>query len=142
MNPGVDYPAVTIVFFCHDGKGNYLFNKRSQYCRDEHGCYDPGGGLLELHETIDELLSRELLEEYNVKPISYEFLGMREMHRLNEGKKTHWIALDFKVLVDRSQVKNNEPRKFDELIWRRMDDLPSPMHSQFAVAYEKYQERF
>lgn len=142
MIPGVDCPAVSIVFFCHDGKGNYLFNKRSVNCRDEHGRYDPGGGLLELHETIDELLNRELKEEYAVTPISYEFLGMREMHRSNEGQKTHWIALDFKVLVDRKLVKNNEPRKFDELIWRTMNNLPSPMHSQFDVAYQKYKERF
>ncbi len=142
MNPGIDYPAIAIVFFCHDGNGNYLFSKRSQNCRDENGCYDPGGGLLELNETIDQLLHRELREEYNAKPMKYEFLGMREMHRLNKGQKTHWIALDFKVLVNRSEVKNNEPHKFDELIWRKMNDLPGPMHSQFQVAYEKYKEKF
>jgi 8-oxo-dGTP diphosphatase len=142
MTPGVDYPAVTIVFFCHDGQGNYLFNKRSVRCRDEHGCYDPGGGLLELHESVGDLLHRELFEEYNAVPLEYEFLGMREMHRVNAGKKTHWVALDYKVLVDRKQVKNNEPRKFDELVWRKMDSLPAPMHSQFEVAYEKYKERF
>ncbi|MBU1033654.1 NUDIX domain-containing protein [Patescibacteria group bacterium] len=142
MIPGIDYPAISIVFFCHDGCGNYLFSKRSVKCRDEHGCYDPGGGLLELHETVDQLLHRELQEEYNLEPLKYEFLGMREMHRANEGKKTHWIALDFKVLVDPSKVKNNEPHKFDELVWHRMNNLPNPMHSQFSVALEKYKDRF
>lgn len=142
MIPGIDYPAISVVFFCHDGDGNYLFSKRGNHCRDEHGCYDPGGGHLELHETVDQLLHRELQEEYNAQPLKYEFLGIREMHRINKGQKTHWVALDFKVSIDRKVVKNNEPYKFDELVWHRMDDLPSPMHSQFSVALEKYKDRF
>ena len=27
-------------------------------------------------------------------------------------KKTHWVALDFKVKVDRGKARNGEPHKF------------------------------
>jgi hypothetical protein len=47
MNPGIDYVGITTVFFCHDGKGNFLFHKRSNKCRDEHGRWDLGSGKLE-----------------------------------------------------------------------------------------------
>jgi len=141
MIPGVDYPAITVVFFCHDGQGNYLLNLRSKNCRDEHGCWDFGGGLLELHETVDQLLHRELKEEYNVEPLSYEFLGNREMHRINQGKKTHWLALDYKVLIDPSKVHNNEPHKFDDLTWYRIDQLPEPLHSCLPEALTNYKNR-
>ena len=70
--------------------------------------------------------------------ISFEFLGFRDVHREHDGQKTHWIALDFKVLVDPANVKINEPHKFDELGWFTMNTLPKPWHSQFPEFLEKY----
>ncbi len=36
MKKGEDFTGVTIVYFCHDGNGNFLMKKRSANCRDEH----------------------------------------------------------------------------------------------------------
>lgn len=141
MKKGVDYPGVTIVFLCHDGQGNYLLNKRSKNCRDEHGHWDPGGGGLEFGDRIETTLKKEIQEEYCTDVLEYEFLGYRDVHRTNKGVATHWIALDFKVLVDRSQVKNGEPHKFEELGWFALEDLPSPLHSQFPKALKQYKNR-
>jgi hypothetical protein len=44
-----------------------------------------------------------------------EFLGFRDVHRENNGEKTHWIALDFKVLVDPKNAAVGEPHKFDKV---------------------------
>ena len=63
------------------------------------------------------------------------------MHRENSGKKTHWIALDFKVLVDKAKVKNGEPHKLDAVEWFSLDNLPSPLHSQFPFFLEKYKDK-
>lgn len=138
MKKGEEYTGVTIVYLCHDGKGNFLLNKRSKQCRDEHGTWDPGGGGLEFNDTVDDTLRKELLEEYCTKPIRAEFLGFRDVHRTHEGHPTHWIALDFKVLVDRATVKNGEPHKFDEIGWFKLDALPLPLHSQFPFFLEDY----
>lgn len=141
MKKGEDYTGVTIVYFCHDGSGNFLMNKRSDNCRDEKGCWDPGGGGLEFGDSVEETLRKEIREEYCTEVLKYEFLGYRDMHRENQRRKTHWIALDFKVLVDKEKVENGEPHKFDEIGWFQLQDLPSPLHSQFPYFLEKYKER-
>jgi 8-oxo-dGTP diphosphatase len=141
MQKGVDFTGVTIVFLCHDGKGNILLNKRSENARDERHTWDPGGGGLELHDTVEGTLKKEIKEEYGTDVLDYEFLGYRDVHREHDGKKTHWVALDFKVLVDRSNVKNGEPHKFDDIGWFRLDALPAPLHSQFPYFLKKYGER-
>lgn len=140
MQPGKDYIGVTVSFLCHDGKGNYLFNKRSNNCRDEHGRWDCGGGRLEFGDSPETTLKREIQEEYCTEVKSFKFLGVRDVHREHEGQSTHWISLDYKVLVNRDQVKNGEPHKFDEIGWFKLDALPSPLHSQFSLAVEQYQE--
>ncbi|MGD9129252.1 MAG: NUDIX domain-containing protein [Candidatus Woesebacteria bacterium] len=141
MQQGPDYTGISLVFFCHDGKGNYLLNKRNNNCRDEKGCWDPGGGALDFGEKVERVLEKEIKEEYSTDILEYEFLGFRDVHRKLKGKKTHWIALDFKVLVDRKKVKNGEPHKFDEIAWFKLDNLPTSLHSQFPKALEKYKNK-
>ena len=141
MKKGEDYTGVTIVYLCHDGKGNILLNKRSVNCRDEHGRWDPRGGGLEFGDTVENTLKKEIAEEYCTDVLDYEFLGYRDVHREHNGKKTHWIGLDFKVLVDRNKVKNGEPHKFDDVAWFRSDKLPSPLHSQFPNFLNLYKEK-
>lgn len=141
MRKGLDYTGLTVVFLCHDGKGNYLLNKRSVNCRDEHGCWDPGGGSIDFGEQVLETLHREIYEEYCTDVLSFEFLGYRDVHRVHEGQKTHWIALDFRVHVDREKVRNGEPHKCEELRWFSLDNLPSPLHSQFPHFLEKYKDK-
>ena len=133
MKRGEDYTGVAVVYFCHDGNGNFLLNKRGINCRDEHGTWDPGGGGIEFGDTVENSLKKEIKEEYCTDVISYEFLGFRDVHREHNGKKTHWIALDFKVLVDRNKVGNGEPHKFDAVEWFTLNNLPTPLHSQFPT---------
>ncbi len=141
MQKGIDYIGTAVVYFCHDGEGNFLMNKRSQNCRDEQGTWDPGGGGVELHDTVENTLRKEIMEEYCTEVIDFEFLGFRDVHRENDGKKTHWIALDFKVLVNKNMAKNGEPHKFDEVRWFRLENLPEPQHSQFPTFLENYKNK-
>lgn len=140
MIKGVDYTGVTVTFLCHDGKGEYVFHKRSNKCRDEHGMWDHGGGGLRFGETLEVALYREVEEEYGTKPISHEFMGFDEIMRVHEGKKTHWIAFRFKVLVEREKVINGEPEKIDEIGWFTLDVLPSPLHSVVPSVLAKYRD--
>lgn len=141
MKKGEDYIGVTVSFFCHDGAGNYLFNKRSTQARDENGRWDNGGGGIEFGDTVENTLVKEIEEEYGTKVLSAEFLGFRDVHRTHNEKPTHWVSLDFKVLVDRSLTKNGEPHKFDEIGWFPLAELPAPLHSQLPGALEKYKNR-
>ena len=142
MKKGVDYTGVCVVFYCHDGQGKVLMHKRSNKCRDEHGCWDTGGGGAEFGEKILDSVRREIVEEYGAEPIEIEHLGYRDVHREHKGEQTHWIALDFKVLVDPLRVKNAEPEKIQELGWFTMDSIPNPIHSQLGTFFENYKDRF
>ncbi len=130
MEKGVDCTGITIVFFCHDGQGNFLFGKRGANARDENGCWDVGAGALEFDETVENTLRREVKEEYCTDVLGYEFLGFHDVHRESKSRKTHWVALVFKVLIDRDKVKNGEPHKLDEIGWFKLNNLPQPLHSQ------------
>ena len=141
MKKGEDYVGVTIVYFCHDGRGNVLLGRRSNNCRDEHGVWDIGGGGIDFGQTALDALRREIKEEYCTDVLDYEFLGFRDVHRAHYGRKTHWIALDFKGLVDRTKVKNGEPHIFDEIGWFTLENLPQPLHSQLPHFLEKYKEK-
>lgn len=81
------------------------------------------------------------MEEYSTDVIESKFLVYRDVHREHRGRKTHWIALDFNVRVDRDKVSNGEPHKFDEVRWFPLDSLPSPLHSQLPEFFDKYRRK-
>lgn len=138
---GVEFVGVTTVFFCHDGQGKFLMSQRSQNCRDEKGRWEIPAGGLKWGVTAGDNIRREVKEELNADAKTVEFLGYRDMLRTNdEGIKTHWLALDFAVLVDPSQVKINEPEKCDNIGWFTPDNLPEPRHTQNPVFMKKYAE--
>ncbi len=141
MQKGVDCIGNTVVYFCHDGKGNVVFGKRGQNARDEQGRWDIGGGSVEFGDTLEATLRKEIVEEYSTEVLDFEFLGYRDVHRESNGKKTHWLAFDFKVLVDRKKVKNSEPHKFDAVEWFTLKNLPKPLHSQLPNFLEKYKNK-
>ncbi len=143
MQKGIDYTGIAVIYFCHDGKGNFVMSKRGQNCRDERGKWDIGGGGIEFDENVEETLRKEIKEEYCTDILDFEFLGYRDMHREHEGKRTHWIALDFKVFVDPTMVKNGEPHKFDDVKWFTFDTVPAKeeLHPGVPVVFEKYKNK-
>lgn len=142
MQKGIDYIGIAVAFLCHDGKGNVLMAKRSINARDEHDKWDIGARGIELGDTVQETLEKEIKEEYCADIVGTDFLGYRTVFREHGGKKNHWIMFDFKVQVKPEMVKNGEPHKFDELKWFPINSMPKPenMHSQipnFIMAYHE-----
>lgn len=141
MKKGEDYIGVTVSFLCHDGAGNVVLSKRGVNCRDEHGRWDCGGGSIEFGHTAEETVRKEIKEEYCADAIAIVFLGFRDVFREQNGKKTHWISLDYHVLVDKATVANGEPHKLDAVAWFPLNSLPEPMHSQWPAFLKLYQAR-
>lgn len=96
---------------------------------------------MDFGDTIENTLKKEIMEEYCTDVLYYEFLGYRDVHRENNGKKTHWVALDFKVLVDANKVKNGEPNKFECVEWFTLKNLPEPLHSQLSNILKLYKDK-
>ena len=141
MKKGVDHTGITIVYFCHDGNGNFVMSKRGNHARDEQGRWDIGGGGLEFLDTVENTIRKEIAEEYCTDVIDFEFLGYRDVHREHDGYPTHWIALDFKVLVDPAKVRNGEPHKFDAVEWFTLQTVPENIHSQLPKFLDAYADK-
>ena len=142
LHKGISFPGVATAFICHDGNGRIFLVKRSQFARDEQGHWDPGAGGLKFGQTIEGNMLRELKEEYGTEPISSTFLGYLDMFREHtDGTPTHWVSLCFAVKVDPAKVQICEPEMIDDSGWFTLDELPSPMHSQFHKYIEKFGDR-
>lgn len=141
LKKGVDTIGVAITFFCHDGQGRVLMAKRSEQARDERGTWDIGGGALEFGEPVEEALRREVQEEYGAAVLGVEFLGYRDVHRVQNGVATHWIALDFRARIDPATVREGEPDVIQQVQWFTRDALPSPLHSQLPLVLATHGDR-
>jgi len=142
MKKGVDFIGITVSFYCHDGKGNYVMHKRGTNCRDEQGTWSFGGGTVELGESLDTALIREIQEEYGTTPIEHTCLGFDEKFRtLPDGTPTHWIGFRYLARVNPTEVTNNEADKHYELVWITLNDLPNQLHSQELGDLNKYRSQ-
>lgn len=136
LRRGIDHIGVTVNFLIHDGNGKILLQKRSANCRDEHHKWDIGGGAVEFGESLEEALERELMEEYLVTPIEYELTEIYNALREHEGTPTHWLAINYKVLVNPADIKVGEPHKVEEIGWFNDADIPhqDDLHSMFHIS--------
>ena len=100
LKSGIDYIGITTPFYCNDGKGTFVFNKRSHNARDEHGKWDLGGGQLHFGENLQEAVLREVKEEYGCEGDIQEQLPAHSIFRNLNGHDTHWLAIPFFVKVD------------------------------------------
>ena len=140
LRRGVDYIGVTCVFFCHDGQGRFLLQKRSKNCRDEIDHWDCGGGSMEHGESFQDTIRREVKEEYGVIPSDIKYVATRNIVRQNGSADTHWIANLFVCQVDPKKVKNSDPYKIDEIGWFTYHALPSPPHTVLHEALNLIKE--
>lgn len=142
MRPGIDYIGITTPFYCTDGKGNFLFHKRSNNCRDERGKWDCGSGQLEFGETPEESVLREVVEEYGVKGKIQEQLPAYSLLRTHNGIKTHWVVIPFIIKADIRKAKMMEPEKATEIGIFTLDRLPKPLHTGARMDMSRYKEYF
>lgn len=129
---------VNVVFLCHDGSGNFLMSLRGKASRDNQGLWDPGSGKIEYGESSLQAVKRELKEEYNVSECIIEPLGVSE----NNHTDYHWITFEYLVKVNKNQVKNNEPKKLEDVKWFDFNELQTlKTHLLFPELLTKYKKK-
>lgn len=138
---GVDDIGIGTAFLCHDGGGNILMQKRGNDRKVEPGTWDIGAGTLEHGLSLEENVTKEVLEEYGAKILKIEFLGYREIINAGVWKNKHWLTMDYKVLVDKSTVKNGETDKISEIGWFKKDSLPSPLFCLVPDVMKNYWDK-
>jgi 8-oxo-dGTP pyrophosphatase MutT (NUDIX family) len=139
---GISFVGVSINFICYNKDKEFVLGKRGQNARDEQGRWDSGAGGLKWGETAESTIRREVMEELGAECKKIDFICYSDVFReLSDGTPTHWLALRFAVLVDKKEVKNNEPDVHDEIGWFTTSKLPSPLHSQVQVIIDLAKEK-
>ncbi len=142
MHAGQDYIGVITPFFCHNGRGQFLFYRRGKEAKDELGVWDCSGGSMQFGEQPVETVLRKLKSQYGVEPVNFEELPAHSVLVDIDGIPNHWLAIPFIVQVDPEQVRIGEPHKMDEIGWFDLDALPEPIHPGAADILRTYSERF
>ncbi|KAJ9454249.1 Nudix hydrolase 1 [Diplonema papillatum] len=123
IRPGFDCPGVGCGGFVFDKDRRVLLIKRAATARSEPGTWARPGGAVELGETAEECLRREMLEEVN--------LTIDACHLLDVSTQTdpHWVAIGYLCTTSdgSAQAVNMEPHKHEDLRWFSLDALPSPL---------------
>ncbi|MEI6327484.1 MAG: NUDIX domain-containing protein [Candidatus Roizmanbacteria bacterium] len=140
MKQGVDYIGVTIATMCFHPDGKLLVVHRTTKCRDEHNRWDIIGGGLEKGEEFAEAAQREAYEEMHVRLTDVQLIGVRNVLRTHDAVQTHWVCVMMRgTVTNPDDVAIQETEKFDGWKWTEVNDLPSPLHSQFMKQLEHYQ---
>ncbi len=136
LKPGRDYIGISVAFWCTDGAGRFLFQKRGEGVRDEPGKWDLGGGQLEFDENLQAGVLRELNEEYGC---SGEIIAQLPAHDWIGGEglsRRHWLIVPFIIKVDPSKIIVRETDKIAEVRWCAFNEAPSPLHSGTCASLE------
>jgi nucleoside triphosphatase len=132
--PDKAYPEPTCgaLIFNKDGK---IFLMKSHKWQNR---YVVPGGHIELGETMEQALRREIMEETGMEIYDIRFINVQE-HVYAEGfwKKKHFIFIDFACKTDSTEVTLNSEAQ--EYVWvQPKDALKLPVEPYTRKTIEEY----
>lgn len=138
MIQGKDYIGVGCGAVIVNEKNELLLQLRNKAPEKEY--WSIPGGKLELFETFEEAVKREVKEEIGVEVQVIDLLGICDHIIKNEER--HWVSPSFLCKIVRGEPQIMEPTKHLDMKWFPVDNLPEKITitTQDAVKnYKKYQ---
>ncbi|HEU5349511.1 MAG TPA: NUDIX domain-containing protein [Ktedonobacterales bacterium] len=118
-------------------QGCILLGKRSAHRKAYPGVWDLPGGHVELGETAEQALVRELREEIGVTPTAWrEFAVLRAPAMADEGNGMLRLWA-FLVTAWNGEPRNLQPDEHDSIAWFPADDA-----ARLTLAYPGYVKLF
>eukprot|EP01063_Lacrimia_lanifica_P025148 TRINITY_DN3291_c0_g4_i3.p1 TRINITY_DN3291_c0_g4~~TRINITY_DN3291_c0_g4_i3.p1 ORF type:complete len:330 (+),score=63.31 TRINITY_DN3291_c0_g4_i3:43-1032(+) len=136
LKRGRDYVGVGCGAFVFDDEDRVLLIRRSDNSSIEPGCWARPGGAVELGETCEAALAREMREEVNAD------IAAPTLTDVHTQLSPNWVAVGYtaRLACPVDQVKNMEPNKHPDMGWFALDALPTPLASFVVPILEKMRQ--
>jgi nucleoside triphosphatase len=133
------FPEPTVGALVSNSKGKIFLMKSNKW----NGLFVLPGGHIELGETMEQALKREVKEETNLDIFGIKFLCIHEfIFEKTFWKKRHFLFLDFVCKTDSNNVKLN--LEAQEYTWATIAEamrLPLELYTKKAIEeYKKQME--
>lgn len=115
MKRGTDYIGVGVGAILINNEGKVFITQRGEKAQNEKGTWEIPGGSVELGETLEQALKREMKEEYDVEIELIELLGVFD-HIIPEDNQ-HWVSPSFICKLIRGTPTIIEPEKCAAIGW-------------------------
>lgn len=98
----------------------------------EAGCWGLAGGKIDLFETAEAAMRREVAEELGIIVGRADWLCW--VDQIDRAAGTHWVAPVFHVHDFTGTPRNCEPTKHEGPVWYPLDALPQQLTTPTRVA--------
>lgn len=136
MKIGKDYIGVGVGAFILNEKNQLLLQKRAKSPEKGHWCIP--GGKLEMFETLEHAVIREIKEETDLDIEVIKLMGVCDHIIHNED--AHWVAMSYLCRIKSGVPKIMEPDKALEMEWFDLNNLPSKLTITAKKALENYKK--
>ncbi len=136
MIQGKDYIGVGCGAFILNEKNELLLQLRNKAPEKEY--WSIPGGRVELFETFEEAVKREVKEETGVEVRVIDLLGICD--HIIQNEKSHWVSPSFLCKIVKGEPQIMEPTKHLDMKWFSLDDLPDKITITTQDAIQNYQK--
>jgi ADP-ribose pyrophosphatase YjhB (NUDIX family) len=105
----------------------------------EAGAWSLPGGKVDLFETVQAAVEREVFEELGIAIRAHDLLCV--MNHIEPGAGLHWVAPVYLVTKHEGAPRLCEPDRHAGLAWFALDALPSPLARSVVAAAEALEAR-
>ena len=135
--PRQQYPEPTVGALIFNPEGKFLLLKSHKWL----GKYVIPGGHIELGETMEQALKREIKEETNLDIHDIEFIVFQEfIFDETFWQKGHYIFFDYVYKTDSTDVKLND--EAEEYVWVTIEEgLALPLDPYTKIVMETYLQK-
>ncbi len=136
MIQGKDYIGVGCGAFIINDKGELLLQLRNKAPEKEY--WSIPGGRVELFETFEEAVKREVKEETGVEVEVISLLGICDHIIKNEER--HWVSPSYLCKIVEGEPQILEPTKHLDMKWFALNKLPERITITTQVAIRNYKK--
>ncbi|MCL4353916.1 NUDIX domain-containing protein [Patescibacteria group bacterium] len=145
MIKGVDYIGVGVGAAIFNPEGKLLLTLRGQKARNEKGKWELPGGGVNIKETFEQALRREIKEELDIEIKILELLGICD-HIIYE-ENQHWVSPTYICKISKGKPKILEPEKCANFGWFTINEarkLPLSIITTYDLSLleKKYSKGF